>query len=280
MKSGYDQFFQKARKAADSGATVKKPAPQGMKLADFEKRLNQSHSQQEAARRPSKNMAEDLRARVRVQGKKQKVRKAFPFKLVGISLMGLLVTSLGVWKADEMEKIIQGVEISLLGQARAENVKPVSAAPIASPVKKDEEPGVKKEFSQDEINHFSRLNERKRELDSREEELNRMETELQSQRDELDKKLNDLDKTRRGIATVLEERVQADDKKIENLVQMYSSMKPQQAAKAFEEMDEDLAVEILGRMKKRNAAEVMNLVKSEKVKILSEKYAGYKQTTP
>jgi flagellar motility protein MotE (MotC chaperone) len=53
-------------------------------------------------------------------------------------------------------------------------------------------------------------------------------------------------------------------------------MKPQQAAKAFEEMDEDLAIEILGRMKKKNAAEVMNLVKPEKVKIFSEKYAGYK----
>ncbi len=54
-------------------------------------------------------------------------------------------------------------------------------------------------------------------------------------------------------------------------------MKPQQAAKVFESMDEDLAIEILGRMKKKPAAEILNLVKSEKAQVLSEKYAGYKR---
>ena len=71
---------------------------------------------------------------------------------------------------------------------------------------------------------------------------------------------------------------QADDKKVETLVQVYSNMKPQQAAKVFETMDEDLAVEIMGRMKKKNAAEIMNLIKPEKAQIFSEKYAGYKRS--
>jgi len=57
-------------------------------------------------------------------------------------------------------------------------------------------------------------------------------------------------------------------------------MKPAQAAKVFETMDEDLAVEILGKMKKKNAAEVMNLIKPEKAQVFSEKYAGYKRNQP
>jgi flagellar motility protein MotE (MotC chaperone) len=61
---------------------------------------------------------------------------------------------------------------------------------------------------------------------------------------------------------------------------MYSNMKAPQAAKVFETMDEDLAVEILGRMKKKNAADIMNLLKPEKAQILSEMFAGYKRRTP
>lgn len=275
MKTGYDQFFKNARKAASGEPIQRKPAT-GMKLADFEKRLQQATQQP----KPQRNIAEELRTRVKVQARKQK-RKPFPVRLVLFSLMGLVVTGLGVWKAEEMEKLVHGIEISLLGSAHAQ----APAAPAAAAQKSDSKTEAatvvpKKEYTQDEINHFSRLNERKRELDSREEELSRMEAELQTQREELDKKLGDLERTRRGIASVLEERVQADEKKVENLVQMYSNMKPQQAAKAFEEMDEDLAIEILGRMKKKNAAEILNLVKSEKVKVLSEKYAGYKRTTP
>ncbi len=121
------------------------------------------------------------------------------------------------------------------------------------------------------------MNERKRDLDAREEELNKLEQELSQQREIVEKKMAELELTRKSISSTLEEKVQADDKKIENLVQVYSTMKPPQAAKALEEMDETLAIEIIGRMKKKNAAEVMNLVKPEKVKVFSEKYAGYKQ---
>ena len=94
---------------------------------------------------------------------------------------------------------------------------------------------------------------------------------------QLKKKKAELEATRKNISAVLEEKVQADDKKVENLVQVYSTMKPPQAAKALEEMDETLAIEIIGRMKKKNAAEIMNLIKPEKVKVFTEKYAGYKQ---
>jgi flagellar motility protein MotE (MotC chaperone) len=60
------------------------------------------------------------------------------------------------------------------------------------------------------------------------------------------------------------------------LVQVYSNMKPNQAAKVFETMDEDLVIEILGRMKKKNAADILNLVKVDKAQKFSERYAGYR----
>ncbi|WP_221932208.1 MotE family protein [Ectopseudomonas mendocina] len=97
---------------------------------------------------------------------------------------------------------------------------------------------------------------------------------------ELEKRLKELEEMRSKISGILEDRVKADDEKVDTLVQMYTNMKPPQAAKVFETMDEDLAIEILGRMKKKNAADIMNLLKPEKAQILSEMFAGYKRRAP
>jgi flagellar motility protein MotE (MotC chaperone) len=132
-------------------------------------------------------------------------------------------------------------------------------------------------MNDEQIDHLSKLNDRKKELDEREEELNRMEQELQAQKTELDKRMQELEGVRRGISSVLEEKVAVDSKKVDTLVLMYSDMKPPQAAKVFETMDEDLAVEILGRMKKKSAADIMNLLKPDKAQVLTEKFAGYKR---
>ncbi len=277
MKNGYDQFFKSARKVAaqqqfSSGSSSSNRRPP---------------QQRKVQSQDAKVLAQELRQRMKPQpvSSKRGKRREIPWKLVGFSILGLMVAAIGLSKAEEIEKFAHKIEISFLGTAHAEEApaaKPAEKSPEekakeGEKEKKAEEPVAKKEYSEDEINHFAKLNERKRELDAREEELARMEQELQTQKAELDKRLADLENTRRSISSVLEEKVQTDDKKVENLVQMYSTMKPQQAAKALEEMDEGLAIEILGRMKKKNAAEVMNLVKSEKVKTFSEKYAGYKR---
>jgi len=75
---------------------------------------------------------------------------------------------------------------------------------------------------------------------------------------------------------MLQDRVKTDATKIENLVQIYSNMKPNQAAKVFETMDEDLVIEILAKMKKKTAADVLNLMKAEKAQLFAERYAGYR----
>ncbi len=262
MADGYDQFFKKVRKAAS----------------------------QQRPQQSSNDMAESLREKVKPRIEKaKKSRGKIPWKLVGVSFVGLIVAIAGLIFFDDIEKVVKNIEIKLMGEAVAEETskKPKTegdkgAKDGKDAAKKSEEKTTtvaegNKEFTSEELNHFYRLNDRKRELDSREEELNRTESELNAQKQELDKKLQELETTRQNISSVLEDRVNADDKKVETLVQVYSNMKPNQAAKIFESMDEDLAVEILGRMKKKNAAEVMNLIKAEKAQVITEKYAGYKR---
>lgn len=280
--NGYDQFFKKARKVAHQG-----------EISKSSRQFSTSHIPFEL---PEDELEKQLKLRLGMKPKPKKKKRAFPWKLTVFSFVGLLVAAWGVQNFEEVENVLKRVEISFLGSAMAEEGGKKAAAneaAMGAAVKKEGDAGAAaaaataatektatesfKALSDEEIDHLSKLNARQKELNEREEELARAEQELQAQKLELEKRLKDLEDVRRGISSVLEDKVKVDEKKIDTLVQMYSDMKPPQAAKVFETMDEDLAVEILGRMKKKNAADIMNLLKPEKAQILSEKFAGYKR---
>ena len=259
MKNGYDQFFKKARMNAAGGVD---PAP---KKTPFP--LHHTLSE--------KDMEIHIKRKLNVKPSK-KQRRGIPWKLVGFSFVGLLVTSVGFVFHEEVEKALSVVEINLLGTANAQTSAPAIERPPAAI-----DPAItaleaaKEEKA--ELDHLQNLRDKKKELDAREEEIARVEAELQKQQEELASKIKELKETREYISNMLEERVRGDEQKVETLVQMYSNMRPPQAAKIFENLDEDLAIDILGRMKKKSAADIMNLLKPEKAQVFSEKYAGYKR---
>lgn len=271
MKSGYDQFFKNARKVADENGSGKA----GMK---FHKNPSAPRLHLDLA---SEDIEQQIRRRMKMTApKKRKKRTSVPWKMMGVSFMGLLLALWGFQNHEEVERLVKRIEFQMTGEAIAENTpaKPVAAAAAAdAKIDPAAEQKTSANMTAEDLDHLTKLNDRKKELDAREEELGRQEVELQTQKTELDKRLKELEEMRGKISSMLEERVKADDQKIDTLVQMYSNMKAPQAAKVFETMDEDLVVELLGRMKKKNAADIMNLLKPEKAQIISEKYAGYKR---
>lgn len=260
--SGYDQFFKQARKAQSTvGSSSVRSKPQ-ISRPSIEKTMT----------------VKDLERQLQVSKKRKKPVKV-SWKLAGFSLIGLVLMLWGFQNIEVVEKYAKKIEIDFLGHASAET------ATSTDTTQANKESAAKAVTTEDKqtsaepvasVEHLSKLNQRKKELDAKEEELNRMEAELQAQKVELENKIAELDKMRRSISSVLEEKIQKDNQKIDELVQMYTSMKPPQAAKVLESMDENLVVEILGKMKKKNAAEIMNLLKPEKAQSISEKYAGYK----
>lgn len=265
MRNGYDQFFQNARRAA-KGATVPH-SPKAKPKVNAGPRFELS----------SEQLEEQLKKRA---GIKRRKRRSFPWVLTAISLVGFLLAGWGIQNSEKAESFVKGIEIDWMGSAMAEEKKPEAkgekageghAAPAEKAAAKPAEAVA------EEVNHLSKLNDRKKELDAREEELSRQEVEIAKQKEDLERRLKELEDMRSKISEMLADRVKADDTKVETLVQMYSNMKATQAAKVFETMDENLAVEIIGRMKKKNAADIMNLLKPEKAQLFSEKYAGYKR---
>lgn len=123
-------------------------------------------------------------------------------------------------------------------------------------------------------NYNENLAERKKDLDGREERLSELEKELHSKQLMVEEKLVELEKMRKSISSILKDRVEVDKMNVEKLVNYYSSMKPQSAAKVIEALEEPLAMTVLSQMKKQNAAAIMNNLPVEKAKKLTELLAG------
>lgn len=203
-------------------------------------------------------------------------KNSFSPMAIIFTMAGICLAYFGYENSEAVEKWLNSVQFSFTTMSVAEETTPAAAdtalakseAKQVQATKAAETPGIAFDFVTD-------FKERKKTLDQKEEELKAWEIEIQSQKKELDTKIAEIQTIRKEISAQLEERVKADQAKIDTLVQVYSQMKASQAAKVFEALDEDLAVDILTKMKKKNAADILNLLKADKAQILSEKYAGY-----
>lgn len=261
MTDSYKKHFKKIKSQAQPARSEK-----GMNVSELEKliQMTQNKKKQKTANKLTPS------------------RKKIVWKIPTLAFFGILVLTFALYSLEDIIKYSERLEISVFSSSKAETVEPVAENKEASPEKTLEaEASPKKnmveELEDKKVDHLSYINDRILQLDEKEKELNKMDSELEKQRAEMDIKLKELQTLRDSISSQLKDKVEVDSQKIEGLVQMYTSMKAPQAAKVFEAMDEDLVVEILGRMKRKPAAEVMNLLKPEKAKSISEKQAGYKR---
>ncbi len=283
MKNSYQQYFKKAKEVRTGESPKKSPRAPKKKL---QIKLNKKT-------RVSKTSTEDLfREAFMLNKKKHKKKKGLstPWKTLGVLGLLTLFTGWGFVDPGGIESLLSKVEIGIMPKGLTAGKQGSATANSASAkVKKGEKNSYNKDQSEnnskinkknttnEDLSYFSKLGDRKKELDGREQELEKLEEELHKQRVEIEKRIIELKKVRDQISGTLNKKVQVDQEKVMKLVGFYSSMKPKKAAKLIGSIDENLAVEILGQMKKKNAAEVMNLLEPKKAQILSEKFAGYKR---
>lgn len=214
-----------------------------------------------------------------------KARRKSKFPYGAVIVMAMIAGFLGIASTnfDYIEKQFVRLELSFFGPALAAEESSKTSVNEAAKGAGAGENNAKVQcpdptsMTSEEMSHFSKLSERKKELDLRELELNALEEELHKQRQEVEARIAKLERIRGEIGSVLKERIAVDEERVTRLVDFYSNMKPKQAAEIFNDLNESLAIEVLGRMKKKNAAEIMNLLEPKKAQTLSEKFAGYKR---
>ncbi len=101
-------------------------------------------------------------------------------------------------------------------------------------------------------------------------ELARREQELLMLKKQTEQRLKELQAAEKKVKGMLTEAKTVEGNKVGALTNMYVNMKPKQAAKALETMDENIAVKILSSMKPKQAGEILSYADPVKTAKLTE----------
>ncbi len=145
--------------------------------------------------------------------------------------------------------LLKGTDVTL--EARAESASPVAdpapaatPAPAPDPADDDAAPG-----SAGEVDVLTSLAKRRAELDAREQAMGMRENLIAAAEGRVDNKIAQLKQLQDQVQILLGQRDDAEQKQLAALVKTYSSMKPKDAARIFNNLDADVLLSVAGQMK-------------------------------
>lgn len=106
-------------------------------------------------------------------------------------------------------------------------------------------------------------------LNAREQELARKEAELRELEAQVDEKLTRLRELEVRMQNLIDSAGAIQDEKMAHLIDVYSNMKPKQAAVVLQTLEEPIAVRILAGMSGRKAGEILSSVRADRAAQLS-----------
>ncbi|HYM04553.1 MAG TPA: hypothetical protein VET85_16485 [Stellaceae bacterium] len=203
---------------------------------------------------------------------------AFRFRLIPLAMVasiGLLGMKLGnLWLAfDPVPVKVAHAQTSPEKPSKPEkSEKPATStatpAPAAStpkgasaaaPVHAGDKPGAidPLSISPSEVELLQKLAERRAELDRRAAELSQREVLLQAAEKRIDEKIAKLASLEKDIGGIVDKQSAEDDARIKSLVKIYETMKPQDAARIFEQLDMPVLLGVLEHMKELKVAPIL-----------------------
>src|SRR5579883_1913078 len=188
----------------------------------------------------------------------------FRFRLVPLAIagsLGLLGLKLGsLWLA------IDPVPVTPAYAQKAEKPAAPAEKPAAEkPAEKTPAPAAGDKapirdplsMSPAEIELLQKLSERRAELDKRAAELSQREVLLQATEKRIDEKIAKLAALEKDIGGAVDKQSAEDEARIKSLVKIYETMKPQDAARIFEQLDMPVLLGVLEHMKELKVAPIL-----------------------
>ena len=119
---------------------------------------------------------------------------------------------------------------------------------------------------------------RRSDIAREEERLGAAKAALEAVKRELRQELEKLEAMKRDVEAQIARRDKLVSDRLTQIAKIYQSMKPKEAATALEEMDDDMALEILDRLPGRTVAKMFDAMPKERVRELTRRMeAGRKQ---
>ncbi len=153
--------------------------------------------------------------------------------------------------------------------AAAAAAEPMAAEPVSCPTTIPELEDVAAELVQ-----------RRAELSTRESRLSLREAALAAAEGELARRAEELDGLRAQFQEQLGQLAQQDDGRIAQLVKVYETMKPKQAAEVFDRLDLDLLTRVASRMREVKMAAVLAAMDPEKARRVTVELARRRGPAP
>jgi flagellar motility protein MotE (MotC chaperone) len=121
-------------------------------------------------------------------------------------------------------------------------------------------------YTDEEIELLQSLAKRRDELDAREQGLGEREALIAATEKRIDDKLAELKQVQTQIEGLVKQHDTEQESQLGSLVKIYENMKPKDAAQIFEELEMDVLLDVVERMKERKVAPVLALMNPEKAR--------------
>ena len=128
-------------------------------------------------------------------------------------------------------------------------------------------------YTQTELDLLQNLSKRRDELDQREKDLEIKAKVLEATDKRIADKMNEMKTLKTDLAGVLSQYNEKQDTQIKSLVKIYESMKPDEAAAIFNEMEMPILLEVIGKMSERKVAPVLANMSPKKARDVTQELA-------
>lgn len=125
-------------------------------------------------------------------------------------------------------------------------------------------------FTQSEIDLLQKLAERREQIEVREKELAMREGLLQAAEARIDRKVVELKELQDLINGLLAQYDEREAEKVAQLVRIYASMKPKDAANIFNDLDMPILISVMVNMKESKSAPILAAMDPVKARALTE----------
>jgi len=140
---------------------------------------------------------------------------------------------------------------------------------------KEDDPFIE-EFSEEEIKVLQALSKRRDQIDQRERDLDQREKLLKAAEMKVDEKVVELASLKTQLEALLDKQQKDEEQSIAQLVKIYESMKPKDAANIFNEMEFDVLLKIVGQMSERRVAPILATMNPNRAREISRRIAEQK----
>jgi flagellar motility protein MotE (MotC chaperone) len=132
-------------------------------------------------------------------------------------------------------------------------------------------------MTDEEVSLLQSLAERRQELDRRASQVEEREALLQAAEKRVAEQVDGLKALQKTIEDLLKQHEKQTEAQYNSLVKIYESMKPKDAARIFEQLDMDVLLPVVERMKERKSAPILAKMNPEKAKKITTELAQRRQ---